>query len=217
VSIPKSIHLIWTGPPLPGWAQANMFAWRDLHPKWRVRLWREGDLKDLMNQDLYDRAEAIVPPDAVGQFRADVARYEILYRFGGLYVDVDTRPLRPIDDALSGHPEFAVSETPEFIGNTYLASEPESQIMLALVKGLPGSVKTWPVGGTKATIVSGPQYMTPIWRKLGGWVDERTELFFPYSYKDVKKGKEAAVRVDPNAYAIHDFNHVRELKRGPRE
>ena len=34
--------------------------------------------------------------------RADVLRYEILRRHGGVYVDVDVECLRPLDDLLTG-------------------------------------------------------------------------------------------------------------------
>jgi len=212
VSIPSVLHHIWVGSPLPNWARKNIEEWRRLHPNWGGVIWTDENMPPLMNQKLYDKAPQIVGADAVGQFRADLARYEILYRQGGFYADVDTVPLRPIDDALEGHSEFAVAEDAEWIGNTYLGAEPGCTIMLALIGNLSVHLSQKASNQIRATVASGPQYMTPLWRKLGGYVDKRSALWFPYSYHTVKNAHEEYVTVDPNAYAVHAFNHVRELK-----
>jgi mannosyltransferase OCH1-like enzyme len=209
--IERSLHFVWVGSKIPRWAIENIMEWERLHPDWELEIWRDENMPELMNQRIYDRADRLFPRDAVGQFRADLARYEILYQFGGFYADVDTKPLRPIDDALEGHSEFAVMETRDVVGNTYLGAEAGSALMLALVRELPGHMAqntTW----TRATVASGPQYMTPLWKKMGGFVDTRTELWFPYGYKDVKSAREDQIEVHPDAYSIHAFNHVRELK-----
>jgi mannosyltransferase OCH1-like enzyme len=207
--IPKNLHVIWVESDPPDWVLMNVQQWIELHPDWELNFWDDETMPKLYNQKLYDSAHSIVPPDAVGQFRADIARYEILYQFGGFYADVDTVPLRPIDDALEGHTEFAVAEDTEWVGNTYLGAEEGSTVMLALVRNMERHIKA--VGKGRASVVSGPQYLTPIWKKLGCYVDKRTELWFPYSYADVKRRREHTFEISPDAYAIHSWNHTREL------
>jgi mannosyltransferase OCH1-like enzyme len=209
--IPRVIHHVWVGSPLPDWARRNIEEWRRLHPSWGGVIWTDENMPPLMNQKLYDRAPQIVGPDAVGQFRADLARYEILYRQGGFYADVDTVPLRPIDDALEGHSEFAVAEDAEWIGNTYLGAEPGCTIMLALIGNLSVHLSQKASNQIRASVASGPQYMTPIWKKLGGYVDTRTELFFPYSYAHVKRNEEKRAKIRKDAYCVHLWAHQREL------
>jgi hypothetical protein len=62
----------------------------------------------MVNRDLYDAAEAEAPDDWL-RWRADIARLEILYRFGGVYVDTDTECLRPLDPLLGRPCWFAES------------------------------------------------------------------------------------------------------------
>lgn len=214
MTIPFAFNWIWVGSPLPDWARDNIDEWYRLHPKWGGVLWNEENMPRLMNQKIYDDAENLMPADAVGQFKADIARYEILHKHGGFYADVDTRPLRPIDDALSGHSEFAAAEDKSFIGNTYLACEPGSLVMLALIGGIAANLKDHP-SSQSASVLTGPQYLTPIWKKLGGYVDTRTELFFPYNWRDVKKKQEHRVQISPDAYAVHEWAHTRSKMEKP--
>ena len=129
--IPKIMHHIWIGDPMPSHLRDNCVEWSRLHPDWDMKLWTEAEIDEigLQNRALYDQAEKIVPADAVEQFRADIVRYEVLALFGGMYADVDTRPLRNIEPALAGHHEFAAHEDRTWVGNTYLAAVPGHPIM----------------------------------------------------------------------------------------
>lgn len=209
--IPRRIHLIWVGSAPPPEALANLALWRDQHPEWTITLWDDASRIKLQNEDLYRDAEQYVPAHAVGQFRADLLRYELLLRFGGFYADLDTYPLRPIDPALEGCSEFAVREDAQWIGNTYLASVPGNPIFRALVDGLHSHVHLSPVRA--ATQASGPQYLTPIWAALAGHVEDRTSLWFPYSWRDVRAGTETQVQIPADGYAVHEWGHSRRGKR----
>lgn len=92
--IPRVLHQVWVGPlPVPGWAAV----WRDMHPGWEYHLWRESDIVGLPR--LVRRAW----DDYIARGRwhgaANVARAAILHECGGVYVDVDSRPLRCWADA----------------------------------------------------------------------------------------------------------------------
>eukprot|EP01036_Dinobryon_divergens_P024599 gene24599-33067_t len=67
---------------------------RDLHPLWSFQLWSDSDIDQLnpplINRRIYDRAKNF-------GMKSDIARYEILHRFGGVYVDLDIEFLRPLD------------------------------------------------------------------------------------------------------------------------
>lgn len=85
--IPKIIHQIWIGDkaaPPKKWLDTWSRTFMSQNPGYVYVLWRDDDLKHLKmhNRALYD-AEPTLPG------KADVARYEILYRYGGVYVDAD--------------------------------------------------------------------------------------------------------------------------------
>ena len=90
--IPKIIHQIYVGKPLPEKYKLFQQTWQQNHPQWRYYLWTDKEIDDfgLYNKDLYDATSNLAQ-------KADIARYEILYRMGGLYVDIDFECLKPFD------------------------------------------------------------------------------------------------------------------------
>ncbi len=90
--IPKIIHQIWLGGPLPARYKEIQKTWAEKHPDWEYRLWTDADAKvfPMKNRALFETATNW------GE-KADIFRYEILSQFGGLYVDTDFECLRPFD------------------------------------------------------------------------------------------------------------------------
>ena len=90
--IPKKIHLIWLGSPLPERCKKMADSWKKFHPNWEVKIWADCDVAafKMQNQLAFDRAKNY------GE-KSDIWRYEILYRLGGLYVDTDFECLAPFD------------------------------------------------------------------------------------------------------------------------
>ncbi|MEO6949659.1 MAG: glycosyltransferase [Ginsengibacter sp.] len=99
-TIPKIIHQIWIGPHTPPWKWINSFReeFMKYFPDWEYKLWREYDIDklDLINRDLYD-----AEPDFAG--KTDILRYELLYHFGGIYIDADSEWLNksPLEQLIS--------------------------------------------------------------------------------------------------------------------
>lgn len=85
--LPKNIHQIWFGGNPP---KRLMNRIERLHPDWNYQLWTEDNLPfRLYNQKLFD--EARYPAE-----RSDILRYELLYEYGGIYLDADCFALRPL-------------------------------------------------------------------------------------------------------------------------
>jgi len=93
-TIPRLIHFIWIGGPIPEWDQKMIDSWKKFHPEpeWKVILWTEKDLPafQLKHQAAYDAATRL-------QQKSNIFRYEILERLGGLYVDTDIECLKSVD------------------------------------------------------------------------------------------------------------------------
>jgi mannosyltransferase OCH1-like enzyme len=69
-------------------------SWRRHHPDWEMHLWTEESLPDdFVRPEAYERLRN--PAE-----RSDIIRLEVLFRFGGVYVDTDIECLRPIDPLL---------------------------------------------------------------------------------------------------------------------
>lgn len=97
--IPKIIHRVWPGQdPIPYTFRRHGTSFETHNPEWTHRLWTLEDLDglEMQNRDLYDQAKTEAPDDWI-RWRADIARLEIIYQHGGIYVDTDAECLRPLD------------------------------------------------------------------------------------------------------------------------
>lgn len=100
--IPRIIHQTWKDRTIPPAWEAYHRSWRRHHPAWELRLWTDHDLRELIRRDyawflpIYDGYPHPIQ-------RVDAARYFMLHRYGGLYVDLDFECLRPLDDLLAAH------------------------------------------------------------------------------------------------------------------
>ncbi|MBA3751394.1 hypothetical protein H0X06_01150 [Candidatus Dependentiae bacterium] len=91
--IPKIIHHIWLGPLTPPAVfKESQKSIKKYHPEWEYKLWTDADIPKLKlyNQKFYDLSKNY------GE-KADIVRYEILYTYGGIYLDVDFICLKPLD------------------------------------------------------------------------------------------------------------------------
>src|SRR5690625_589225 len=108
--------------------------WKKLHPAWQFTLWTPDNIPVLRNQDMYDHPEKWSPKSNPWQWRSDLARYEILHDRGGVYVDCDLEPLRPIDDLLGA--DFIGREDDRYINNAFMGASPGSPWMADILDGL---------------------------------------------------------------------------------
>lgn len=84
--IPKTIHQIWISLKAVPWDWIDSFrkTFRDAYPGWEYRRWCDTDIQDLQldNQVSYDA-------ETTYHGKADILRYELLYRYGDIYIDAD--------------------------------------------------------------------------------------------------------------------------------
>lgn len=204
--IPRIIHQLWVGPPMPATYQAFRRTVIDHHPDWEHRLWGDTDFGWLKNQHLYDEAE-FWAPGSVGQFRSDVARYEILAEHGGVWVDVDCRWQRPIDHLIEGVDCFAGWETePQWINNAVMGATPGHPFLLELIDQLPASVRRH--RGKRPNVMTGPQFLTPIARRHDVTVFPQA-CFYPALWNQLDAIDSGEF---PDSYCVHDWANARRRK-----
>jgi mannosyltransferase OCH1-like enzyme len=158
---PRLLHRIWIegSPPMPVPFIESGQAWADMNPGWTVRLWGGPDFP-MRNACLYRRA----PAGDAFRYRSDLLRLEILLRHGGVYVDADMQPLRPLDELLDGAPNTAfAAHSPDrwkgqrIISNAFLATVPNHPWMLRCVRKMPISVQAF--RGTFTAMMTGPHHV----------------------------------------------------------
>ena len=130
--IPKILHFIWLGPrPIPETNQICIQSWKDLHPTWEIKLWTDNDLKDvdpvLLSKILECKNYGL---------KSDILRYDILYKYGGLYVDVDFFCKKPFDILCESHSFFAGSFTNDTIMNSIIGVMPNHPLLRMMISNL---------------------------------------------------------------------------------
>jgi mannosyltransferase OCH1-like enzyme len=143
--VPHTIHQIWIGPHAPPPA-TRAWATHAAAQGYAYRLWREADLAALGLMDAPAYRDMLARDDYPGA--VDVARYAILEREGGIYLDCDWYPAR---DDIGFHDVMPLlgltalaEETPRNTGagslllaNSFIAAPPAHPVLARLNAALP--------------------------------------------------------------------------------
>jgi mannosyltransferase OCH1-like enzyme len=223
MTIPKVIHQYWTGSPVPDHLMQYSNAWSNLNPGWQHYLWTDASLgiddpeTGLDNASLWRRAEEFVAPGRQYQLRADIVRYELLYRFGGVWIDMDFEPLKSLNSwfaEVQGDQPFAVWEVQDkWAANGIMGAPKKHWFMKLLIDRLPASARERT--GDAPTRISGPQFMTELHREQSEPMKVLgPERFYPYLWSDLNRGN---IRSRPpwpaECVAVHHWNnHRNKLK-----
>jgi len=129
--IPKILHFTWKTKDIPEQWQNNFEKWKNYHPTWQIKLWTDEDNLRLVRKcvpwfyNIYKKL-----PFPIN--RADCARYIYMLKFGGVYVDLDTYPIKPLDPLLQYVSNFP---TPIAMGQDFAS---QSQFEIAFIMSSKG-------------------------------------------------------------------------------
>lgn len=179
--IPPTIHQIWIQGDLPENYKEWQASWQRI-PGWNYKLWTDKEIRELplQNRELYEKAQNY------GE-KSDIARYEILNLYGGIYVDIDFECLNPSLFEVYNHCyTFYTGLCPLDVayltcGNCLIASAANHPILKTIIQMLANNydnsqpiwVKSGPAAFTKAVlesidkpgyrdIVLPPSYLYPV-------------------------------------------------------
>ncbi len=191
--IPKVFHRIWLGEKkMPDEFERYGETWIKHHPDWEIITWNEKNIIPLINQECYDNCTSVVG-------KADIARPELVYKLGGIYVDCDFECFKNIEPLLEGVEAFVTSETPSFVTNSFIGGCAGNPFFERIVKGIPESIRQ--NSHLTVNFHAGPHYYTRLLKEFCNVTVLKQEHFFPYPYEEKHRKGE----VFPNAYAAHHW------------
>lgn len=162
MSIPKLIHFVWLGPPIPKWAMDNVDRFAKLNPDFIVRVHDEGRLLPAL-RPIYNAIQG----EHLWSRRSDIVRVCALLRYGGWYSDIDMLFIRPLSDVYVDQGNFprgayvvpgdtvpekhdaTGSKTRRWIANGVIGVETDSPFLACILRGIlmNGEQKSWDTFG----------------------------------------------------------------------
>ena len=139
--IPKIIHQLWIGDRIPPINLMN--TWKDKHPDFEYIYWNEAEFEK--RNMIFRCVKQIEEIDEING-KADIMRWEILYKYGGVFVDADTICIEPLDDYFMTKKAFALFENENIrdslIATTYMGFVPQYRLCKDIVNWIDSDEST---------------------------------------------------------------------------
>lgn len=118
VGIPKIIHQTFASRDLPEVLAANVRAIQEMNPTWKHVLYDDADVEHFIRENYGEQMLACYAriDRRYGAARADLFRYLLLYRVGGVYLDIKSTTIRPLDETLRPDDSYILSHWANRVG-----------------------------------------------------------------------------------------------------
>lgn len=118
MTIPRILHQLWIGDKSKQPVRI-MQTWKDMNPSCVYMFWTDENLKHF---GFKNQTQIGDMPELNG--KCDIMRYEILHRYGGIFIDADAECLNTLDDFFFENDRFSCWENEE------VGKDPETGITL---------------------------------------------------------------------------------------
>jgi len=181
-SIPRVFHWIWIGPkPLPVKDKKLMDSWKKFHPKWKFKLWTNDNLPKLRYlRHCFKKSDS-------WPSKANLLRYEILFRCGGVYLDTDMECFKPIDGLLLDCQAFVIADY-AYINNAMFGTIANHPFLKDIIDTVANNFNP------EISLSDGPGTFSRSRNRNDIRIFEH-QVFYPFTKKEEK-----------TAYAKHHFN-----------
>jgi mannosyltransferase OCH1-like enzyme len=141
--IQKLIHLTYKSiEEIPDKWKDVIPAWQKTHPDWKIIFWSDASNEYLINT-YFGKYRKLIDSMEYTISKIDIIRILYLYRYGGVYIDMDYIPLKNIGNLIKGNEDIYLFQVNGFnvFANSFMASKPRLQFWLDYVDTIPDSRK----------------------------------------------------------------------------
>lgn len=201
--IPPIHHLVWCTPnDFLLKFYAFRLSWMLRNPSWDFRFWRLEDLP-------YDKfppvcAEMLRHPDLHWVLKSDIARWLLVWLYGGIYSDTDVECLKPMDIFLKDVAFCGKSITPGIAGNAVVGAEKGYPLFLQIACAHAEKIKGNFADANKNIVDYGVNLAGKMLLDCDKIYPQ--DFFYPVSWGQRKEGKVISPEQYPNAYCIHHWS-----------
>ena len=159
--IPKVIHYFWFGEqPLSALAQKCIESWKKYCPDYEIKLWNEQNYDITKNQYMYETYKA----KKYG-FTVDFARLDVIYSYGGIYLDTDVELIKSLDDMLNNKCFMGFESQKNVALGLGFGAEPKNDTIYALMQAYNNLNFILPNG--ELNLRPSPGIQSEVMKKLG--------------------------------------------------
>jgi len=158
-----------------------------------MKLWTEHNLPELINQRYLKHCKTYSE-------MSDLIRYELLFKYGGIYLDCDFENFKPIDTLINGLDLFASTENEKHICGGFIGSTTRHPEIKKIINAIPDSlIKN---KGKTSDLKIGPTFVTQMLKDTDITVLDK-KFFYPYL--PGQKGLQKQLPFNKVAYAAHHW------------
>jgi len=128
--LPKIIHQVWPKQRnMPSHVKRWFSKWDELFPGFEHKLWSDEDIRELIAKD-FPWFLPVFDKYPLSIMRADAARPFILFKYGGLYADMDYQPLVNFWDRLPDDTPSVIQSfwAHEAFQNSFMSTPPRHEL-----------------------------------------------------------------------------------------
>lgn len=172
--------------------------WKKYNPDYEFILWNDEKINklELIRHDMIKYCNNFSET-------SDLLRFEILYKFGGLYIDTDFECLKPINPLIENKTFVVFREKERHVCGAFLASSPQNKYIKMLLDNLDARKNI-----VNSAVKWGPVYLDMMLSKdenASELINEKTKTVYPYQYDEKHRANEDFSK-DPEVYAVHRWH-----------
>ena len=106
--IPKIIHQTYESKNIPGLIKNRPQSWKNLNPSFKYVFYNSNDRMNFIKNNFKPRVLQAYNKLIPGAFKADLWRYCVLYKKGGVYADIGLECLKPLESYINFNNDYFV-------------------------------------------------------------------------------------------------------------
>lgn len=201
--IPHVIHFCWFGgKEKPKEILNYIETWKKIFPDYEIVEWNENNYDinacDYI-KEAYERGK--------WAFVSDYVRLDVLYKYGGIYLDTDIEARKRFDVLLDKYKLILGFEDDKYVMTGFMAAEREQVCFKKLLQLY--NKKKFVKDNGKIDVVPNPVIVTSIMKKYGLMPDGKMQVFgdnyivFPNDFFCAYNNTFQRIKVTENTYLVH--------------
>jgi mannosyltransferase OCH1-like enzyme len=205
-TIPKKLFRVWLGSnPIPELFNEWWDGFRRMHRGWSLITINDSNVGEFIPSN--EIRDIIQASDSYAT-QSNIVRVLAIAE-GGIYIDCDFKPLKPLDILTGLTKPFACLRSSRSFENAVLGSPPRHREVIRVIKNYPAFF--WSLSNRTA-VTTGPQYVSKMWFGNKNVAHLPIKMFYPYNgFMAPKRDEKLKIfnsgRFPTGMLAAHFSNH----------